>query len=186
MNPRDNMAELMAIGAEVFHGRVTGMDANGNYHGVGRNGEKFAGAITARPYGLRSYAPANTGLVATYSQAGLLVLSNENALPSGVSEPEEGETILYNSQGAQVKLDKNGDIIIQQKSSSQGVKLGSSTSGQKSVVRHGDNTLSGDKFDVWAAAVESGIPTGTPPPTSWGTGGVVGTAAATSTEVTAK
>lgn len=214
MNPRDySDQELLERGAAIFHGHVESMDSRGNYNGTGHNGEKFAGAIAARPYGFRSYAPKNTGLVLTYSEAGLLVLGQEGELPTGVSEPLSGETVLYNSQGAVVHLDENGDINITQKSgravtvgeaaggqlkiatdgtiyieqkSGQTVKIGSSATGQKAVVRHGDNTLSGDKFDTWALAVETGIPTGTAPPTSWGTGGIVGTAAATSTEVSAK
>ncbi len=127
MNPRDNDpdGDLMEIAAAVFHGRVAAMDANGNYSGIGHNAQPFSGAITARPYGLRSRAPVNTGLVLTHSQAGLMVLSNVNALPTGVTEPLEGETLLYNSQGAQVRLDENGDVDIVQKSG-RFVNIGSS------------------------------------------------------------
>lgn len=128
MNPREptiNHNDLMSIGAAIFHGKVETMDSAGNYSGTAFKDQTFANALTMRPYGFRSYAPQNTGLVLTYSQAGLIVLSQENALPSGVSEPQSGEALLYNSQGAQVKLDTNGDIIILQKSA-RFVNMGSS------------------------------------------------------------
>lgn len=117
MMPRERtQGELMDIGAAVFHGRVESQDSEGQYSGEGHTGETFSAALTAHPYGYRSYAPLNTGLVLTYSEAGLLVLSQHNDLPSGVSEPKSGESILYNSQGCRVHLDENGDINITQKS----------------------------------------------------------------------
>lgn len=115
MEPRDTDADLLGIAAAVYHGRVEARDANGQYSGVAHKGEKFSGALTAYPYGFRSYAPLNTGLVLTRSEAGLLVLSQEGKLPSGVSEPLSGETLLYNAEGAQVLLDENGDIELVQK-----------------------------------------------------------------------
>jgi hypothetical protein len=104
------------IAEALYLGYVVAKDAKGKYSGTGHKGEPFTEAITAQPYGIRSYAPVNTGLVLTRSQAGLLVLSQHGQLPSGVSEPLSGEVKLYNSQGAQIHLDTNGDISITQKS----------------------------------------------------------------------
>lgn len=127
MEPRDKdeYAQDMAIGAAVFHGYVLAKDTNGEYSGIAHDGEPFSGALTAQTYGIRSYAPANTGLVLTRSAAGLLVLSQEGSLPTGVSEPLSGETLLYNAQGAKIHLDTNGDINITQKSG-RFVKIGTS------------------------------------------------------------
>ena len=175
----------MDVGTAIFHGYVESMDANGNYHGVGFNGQPLSGVLTARPYGFRSRAPKNTGLVLTYSQAGLLVLSQINALPSGVSEPESGETLLYNSQGAQVKLDKNGDILAVQKSGRY-VLLGNNPT--KLVALDGDDCDSNTTFDTWAANVELGIESagGTPVVPSWTPGSALATIDSSATEVKAK
>lgn len=117
MEPRDNSdVRALEIATAVFHGHVETMDGDGNYTGVAHSGQRFSEALTARPYGFRSYAPVNTGLVLTRSQAGLLVLSQEGALPEGVTEPLSGEAKLYNSQGCQIHLDEDGNINITQKS----------------------------------------------------------------------
>lgn len=126
MNPRPSTdADLLDVGAAVFHGHVSARDDNGQYSGVGYSGQKFHAALTAYPYGFRSYAPLNTGLVLTHSPAGLLVLSQEGNLPEGVTEPLSGEALLYNAQGCQVHLDANGDVKVMQKSG-RFVNMGSS------------------------------------------------------------
>ncbi len=128
MEGRETDPDLMDIAAAVFHGRVDSRDVNGQYTGEAHKGEKFTSAVTAYPYGFRSYAPLNTGLVLTRSQAGLmLVLSQEGPLPTGVTEPLSGEALLYNAEGAQVLLDENGDVNIVQKSG-RFINLGSSPS----------------------------------------------------------
>lgn len=162
MEPPDTStdAALAAIGAAVFHGHVESRNDKGRYSGVGHAGEPIKEALTAYPYGFRSYAPANTGLVFTRSAAGLLVLSQENALPDGVSEPLNGETLLYNAHGAQVHLDENGDIIHEPKAGRY-IKLGDGAA--KKVALDGDRCPGTELMNTWMAAVEAGIPTGTPP-----------------------
>ncbi len=159
MNPRDYTDDqAAAVGAAVFHGHVTSRNAAGKYSGVGRAGEPIKEALTAYPYGFRSYAPVNTGLVLTRSQAGLLVLSQENALPSDVTEPLSGEALLYNSTGATVLLDEDGNVILNPTGPGESppvIKLGEGAT--KKVALDDDKCPATTKMKTWMGQVESGI-----------------------------
>jgi phage gp45-like len=123
MEYQGNSADLMDLAAQIFAGTVTSYDTAGHYSGAGYNGQALAGVPIARPYGYRARAPANTGLVLAHTVSGLLVLSERNNLPAGVTEPADGEALLYNAQAAQVRLDENGDIVLTPKSGEH-VKIG--------------------------------------------------------------
>jgi phage gp45-like len=128
MNPRPptmSEAERAAV-MQAFRGRLL-KQTDGLITGAGRTGQQLADVHACSPYGLRSYPPQDHELVYMQTEGGLVVVAQREDATDyagyGLSEPVEGEVVLYSNQGASLKLDKDGGIVAEPKSG-QHVKLG--------------------------------------------------------------
>jgi phage gp45-like len=80
----------------------------------------------------------------------------------GPQDLAEGETVIWNKQtGCRIKLDENGKITIDAPAGQDVMVNG----GSEKVARTNDTLTASGAFLTWAAAVDAGIPTNTPPAT---------------------
>lgn len=125
MDPRDSDQDLRDIAGDIIRGVKREYDSNtGLVIADGYHEQAIRELPNAHFYGLRSNSPAGTEVVIAYTEGGLIVVGERGSLPSGVAEPAAGATKLYNSQGCEVHLDENGDIVHEPKSGRH-IKLGS-------------------------------------------------------------
>jgi len=159
MEPRDDITpQIQEAAAQAFRGHKTAY-ADGLITGEGYHGQPLAGVHNAQPYGLRSNPPTDHELVYLQTMGGLIVVtSREDAADFkalGLSEPEDGEIMLYNAQGCMVHLDENGDMIHEPKSGRH-IKLGDGAT--KALALDDDSAEQGSKMKTWMDAVTAGVP----------------------------
>jgi phage gp45-like len=158
MDPRDNIApQVRQAALQSFRGYKKAY-ADGLITGVGFDGQTLAKVHHGQPYGLRSNPPENREIVYLQTAGGLIVVTSRQDAADftalGLSEPEDGETMLYNAQGALVHLDENGDIIHGPKSGRH-VKLGDGATKALALHEDGvDKDVGATRFSAWMAAIE--------------------------------
>lgn len=146
-----------AAAMQAFRGHLL-KQTDGLITGAGRTGQQLADVHACSPYGLRSYPPQDHELVYMQTEGGLVVVAQREDATDyagySLSEPVEGEVVLYNNQGASVKLDQSGGVVAEPKSG-QHVKLGDGAT--KDIALDGDDCISNATFDAWALDVETKI-----------------------------
>jgi phage gp45-like len=120
-------AEDREAAMQTFRGHKL-TQQEGRITGVGHEGQPLADIPACQPYGIRSAPPQDHELVYLQTEGGLVVVTTREDAADysgyGLSEPEDSEVVLYNSQGASVRLNEDGDIVAEPKSGRH-VKLGS-------------------------------------------------------------
>lgn len=154
MKPRDDIDRRLQVAAEqAFRGYKTAQDTAGLITGIGHDKQVLEGVHAGHPYGQRGNSPAaaETELVYLETAAGLIVVTERSALPSGVSEPASGESLTYGNAGSYAKHTAAGDIEMEPKSG-QKAKLGSGAT--LAVGLDTDPVMESTAFNTWANAVE--------------------------------
>lgn len=152
---------------------ITRTSAAGDSDGVNVQGDPKDRERPIRrvsPWGISGRPIAGDNVIAAIVKA---VASSFGGMSVGVAtdkygpqDLEEGETCIWNKQtGCRILLDKDGKITIDAPAGQDVVVNG----GTEKVARTNDTLTASAAFKTWAAAVDSGIPTNTPPPTPFAT-----------------
>jgi len=123
LNPRDDIERAIQLAAlQAFRGHKVS-EAGGRITGIGHAEQVLEGVHKGHPYGQEGNSPAAAELVYLETAGGLIVVTERNTLPSGVTACATGESQTYGNGGSYHKHTAAGDQVLEPKPG-QFLKLG--------------------------------------------------------------